>query len=174
MNVSKASLLPLLILIISPMAWSVDEPPKVVKQPCDTAEHHQFDFWLGNWQVSNKDGVLQGNNNVISILDGCVVSENWQAAQGDFTGKSYNFYDSQSKQWHQTWIDNEGGVLFLDGNLQGDVMVLQGHRPTTDGSLTLHQISYTLLKDGTVEQKWLASKDNGQSWKELFLGYYKK
>ena len=174
MKCNKASLLPLLILLFSSMAWSADEPPKVVKKPCDSAEHQQFDFWLGNWQVSNKDGVLQGSNNVVSILDGCVVSENWQAAKGDFTGKSYNFYDNQLKQWHQTWVDNKGGVLFLDGNLQGNVMVLQGHRPNKDGSSTLHQISYTPGKDGTVEQKWLASKDEGQTWNELFLGYYHK
>ncbi|MGS2721139.1 hypothetical protein [Paraglaciecola aestuariivivens] len=161
-------------LVLSLVVQAQDVPPPPSKSACDTPQHKQFDFWLGNWQVSNKEGQLLGTNKVVSILDGCVVSENWQAANGDFSGKSYNFYDSQLKQWHQTWIDNKGGVLYLDGQLEGNVMVLQGQRLAKDGSTTLHKISYTPLPYDKVKQRWQSSKDNGQTWADLFVGYYKK
>jgi hypothetical protein len=101
-------------------------------------------------------------------------SENWQSTQGDFGGKSYNFYDKQLKNRHQTWADNQGGGLFLDGQLEGGIMILQGKRPGKNGSTTLHQISYAPLNNGTEVQKWLTSTDNGLNWQEAFLGYYQK
>jgi hypothetical protein len=163
-----------LLLLLSSPTSRADDSQSPASLPCDTAEHHQFDFWLGNWQVTGKDGKPQGSNKVMTILDNCVVSENWQSAQGGFVGKSYNFYDQQLKQWHQTWTDNKGGILFLDGQLQGNVMILKGSRPGKNGTKVLHQISYTPLSDGRVEQKWLSSNDEGQSWQEAFLGYYQK
>lgn len=174
MKFSKAQLIPLYIILLSPFSWVAAQQAAPPKAPCDTPEHHQFDFWLGNWQVKDKDGKLQGSNNVTAILDSCVVSENWQSAQGDFVGKSYNFYDQQLKQWHQTWADNKGGVLYLDGKMEGDVMILQGSRPDKNGSIILHQISYTPLSDGKVEQRWLSSSDDGLNWQEAFLGYYQR
>ena len=49
-----------------------------------------------------------------SLHDGCVLQENWSGT-GGFTGTSLNAYDAERKAWHQTWVDNSGGVLQLDG-----------------------------------------------------------
>lgn len=154
--------------LISSNAFSQAKRPD-----CSGAEYRQFDFWVGDWEVTDKDGNLQGHNTIKPLLNQCTLQENWQGATGS-AGKSFNFYDRQSKQWHQTWIDNSGGVLYLDGQLEGDVMVLSGQRLGRDGAPVLHRIKYTPLDDGGVEQYWQASKDDGKTWQDLFLGYYKK
>lgn len=140
---------------------------------CDSEQHKQFDFWLGDWTVKDVDGKVVGHNKVYKILKDCAVSENWKGAKASI-GKSYNFYDKQENKWHQTWIDNSGGALYLDGGLQGKVMVLEGKRPGKDGTGVIHRIAYTPLDDGRVKQHWTASKDDGKTWKDLFVGFYEK
>ncbi len=165
-----------LIVVMCTMALAKADPndAQTSNQVCNSAAHQQFDFWIGDWQVTNKAGQTQGTNKVQASLNGCVILENWQSAAGNFSGKSVNFYDKALQHWHQTWIDSQGGVLYLNGNLQGQAMVLAGQRPAKDGTVVLHKITYTPAEDGTLVQNWQASEDNGQTWNEVFLGIYKQ
>ena len=88
-------------------------------------------------------------------------------------GVSYNFYDAAEKKWHQTWVDQTGGALYLDGGLVDGKMVLSGNRPGKDGN-TVQRITWTPLDDGRVKQHWEVSKDDGKSWSDAFVGFYKK
>ena len=36
-------------------------------QPCSTAEHRQFDFWVGDWVVHNPQGQQVGTNRIEKI-----------------------------------------------------------------------------------------------------------
>lgn len=140
---------------------------------CDSEEHRQFDFWVGDWVVSDRSGNIQGHNKIALILDDCTLLENWRGTQGS-EGKSFNFYDRATQQWHQTWIDKSGGVLYLNGGLKDNAMVLAGERPGTDGQPVLHEIRYLPLDGGNVEQHWRFSNDNGKTWQDAFLGIYRK
>ena len=84
-------ILPALLLIIGfypAITVAQDTSP-----PCSTAAHHQFDFWLGDWEVFGPADTIVGYNRVIGMLNGCVIQENWQS-KGPYTGTSYNYYDS--------------------------------------------------------------------------------
>src|SRR5258707_597831 len=51
--------------------------PHAVALACDTSQHHQFDFWLGDWQVlDSSTGKLIGFDRVEKQLKGCAVVEN--------------------------------------------------------------------------------------------------
>lgn len=163
-----------LLLFVSCFFATVTLSQEAPKSPdCSGDEYRQFDFWVGNWVVADKDGKVQGKNSIELMLNDCTLQENWTGAGGS-NGKSFNFYDRQTKKWHQTWIDNRGGVLYLDGSLEGNVMVLEGVRLGQDGNDVLHKISYTPMEDGQVKQHWQASRDKGKTWREVFLGFYKK
>lgn len=140
---------------------------------CKSPTHRQFDFWVGNWVVTDKDNNVVGYNKIHLILKDCALQENWQGGSGS-NGKSFNFYDRQTKKWHQTWVDNSGGILYLDGELHGEVMILEGTRLGREGKPVLHRISYTPLEDGRVKQYWQASGDKGETWNDVFLGFYEK
>ena len=77
---------------------------------CDTEEHRLFDFWIGEWTVTNPDGSLAGENTIESILDGCVLRESWESASGAMRGHSFNIYSRAKKKWHQTWVDSNGNA----------------------------------------------------------------
>lgn len=140
--------------------------------PCATEAHHQFDFWLGTWEVTNSQEKVVGTSHISSILDGCVLLEEWQSS-GPYSGKSLNIYDAANHTWHQTWVDNGGLLLELDGQLVDGRMVLQGLRPGEDGTAVLHRITWEPLPDGGVRQTWDSSTDDGQTWTTRFDGRYK-
>ncbi len=139
-------------------------------KPCETEQHRQFDFWVGDWQVTQADGTVAGTNRIEKILDGCVLKESWVGAGGGVRGESFNVY--AGGRWHQTWVDTAGRLLVLDGGLHDGKMVLAGTTPGKDGGAVQHEIAWTPLEDGRVKQHWRVSRDGGESWNDVFVGFY--
>jgi hypothetical protein len=86
-----------------------------VPHPCLTMpEAHQFDFWIGEWDVtpwqvkSPTPAQRMGFNDIHPILEHCVLSENWKATRGG-EGKSYNYFDTNRGKRRQIWIADSGG-----------------------------------------------------------------
>jgi hypothetical protein len=147
---------------------AADEKPK---PGCNDPEARQFDFWIGHWNVTEKDKQA-GMNTIERILDGCALLENWSGAQGG-SGKSLNFYDRADQKWHQTWIDRSGGALFLSGRFEKGAMRLEGERPAESTQpASRHRISWTPLPGGKVRQLWESSADGGEHWTVQFDGLY--
>jgi hypothetical protein len=144
-----------------------------LKQACDAPEAHQFDFWIGDWEVKTPDGKPAGTNRVEQVLGGCALQEHWVGARG-MTGTSLNMYISSSKQWHQTWIDDRGNLLLLDGTYRDGAMVLTGEGKPQAGSSTppRQRITWSRLDGGDVRQLWEQSLDGGATWKVVFDGRY--
>ena len=138
---------------------------------CTADVAHQFDFWVGDWNVYDPHGVLEGTNRVTLEYGTCVVHEHWKGVGGD-EGESVNFYYRPTKKWHQTWVSN-GGYLLLDGGMVGNAMVLSGAHKTGAGT-RIDRISYAPAADGSVRQVWDVSTDGGKTWKTTFDGKYVK
>jgi hypothetical protein len=113
-----------------------------------------------------------GRNRIERAFRGCVLVESWTAADGG-RGTSHNIYDRQSRTWHQTWVDDNGFHLRLDGGLRDGRMVLEGSRIGENGVRVQHRLSWTPLAGGEVRQHWERSLDGGTSWSTLFLGRYR-
>ncbi len=139
--------------------------------PCADAEHRQFDFWIGEWEVFDPDGVKQGTNRIESILGGCALYESWTGETGS-VGHSLNTYDGRTGRWHQTWVDSNGLLLQLHGGLEDGAMVLAGAGIDREGDPIRHRISWTPLEDGRVRQHWEVAR-NGE-WQDVFVGLYVK
>ena len=158
----------LVVLLAAAGNAAAQQPPS-----CDTAEHRQFDFWVGAWEVVTPDGELAGNNTIRSILNGCALEESWRGAEGSI-GRSLNMYYTRDGRWHQSWVDGAGGRLDLAGGVEDNGrMVLSGRMPGADVAEVLHEISWEDLGDGTVKQHWRASKDGGEAWEDVFVGIYR-
>jgi len=142
-----------------------------VTRPCMfSTEHRQFDFWLGEWNVEN-NGQQAGINNVQSILDGCVIYENWTSARGG-TGKSFNFYDTATGKWQQTWVDSTGNVLNLTGEFKENALRFAGETRAKDGSVTMHRLTFFNLGAERIRQLWEQSTDGGKTWNAVWDGTY--
>jgi hypothetical protein len=143
-----------------------------IAAPCDSEAHQAFDFWLGNWQVYKADGSLAGQNLISKDYRNCVLRERY-STPGGFTGESLNIYDQSRGVWHQSWVDNSGTLLLLEGNIVAGVMVLSGNGVTEAGKPQQHKISWTPNPDGSVRQHWQA-KVADSDWVTVFDGLYKK
>ena len=141
---------------------------------CCADEFRQFDFWVGSWEVYDSTEALLGTNIIDVIQDSCVLRENWTSARSAYTGTSYNFYDQASGTWIQTWIDNQGGSLQLQGGMVRSGMRMSSSPSRDDrGRNVINRITWTPLPDGTVRQHWQTKADDGP-WTTLFDGIYKR
>lgn len=168
----------ILLIVLASISFQLSAPGYAQEQarpvPCSTDNYRQFDFWVGEWNVTS-DGKQAGTNRIEKVHNDCALAEHWQGA-GNFSGSSYNIYDWSTGQWHQTWVDSTGTLLQLDGGLVDGSMVLQGQRLAIDGSgaMQTHKVTWTPNSDGSVRQHWEASTDDGETWKTVFDAIYRK
>ena len=162
----------LLISVVAALHFTVSQAAPAQPAPCSAPEYRQFDFWLGDWDVTNPAGKAAGHNHITSEYGGCVLQEHWTGAGGS-VGSSFNIYDPVRKVWHQTWVDNAGTLLEIEGGLKDGSMVMSGEQLQPDGKKLLNRITWT-PKDGKVRQFWETSADGGKTWQVSFDGLYAK
>ena len=163
----------LAVSCIRPVFAQSSSKPSPPPDPCSAPEHRQFDFWIGDWNVTTPDGKQAGTNRIESIAGGCGLLENWSDAGGG-SGKSLNYYSPRDQKWHQTWTGSGGSFLMLEGGLEDGKMVLRGTTRRRAGGNRLDRITWTPLPDGRVRQHWQVSTDGGTTWSDAFLGIYTK
>jgi hypothetical protein len=145
--------------------------------PCQAAEYHQFDFWVGSWNVVAADGRTLGKNTITSVHDGCVLQEQWTGAKGK-TGSSVSFYDPRTKKWHQFWVDSAGSA-WLSYDKEGNPSTIRGtfhdgimEMTSVEGTNPMIRGTWKLLSDGRVRQAFDQWDDATKSWKTSFEGFY--
>lgn len=152
--------LPVVLVFIAMPQAGPQAPPR-----CGAPEHRQFDFWIGDWTVTDSAGATTyGLNTITREEAGCLLHERWRGSRGG-TGQSFNFYDRQTQRWEQVWVASTGSVLRLQGRFDGRSMVLEGGG---------NRISWTPQPDGRVRQVWTATPDSGKTWQTSFDGWYRK
>jgi len=139
---------------------------------CDTIPaYHMLDFWLGEWDVREKDQVV-GTNRIEKVAGGCALIENWRDVTGE-EGKSLFYYLRGRREWKQVWVE-PGGVKekhlvarFPDGSVR-----FQGDLPRGDGSILLDRTTLTPLGNQMVRQVIEQSADGGRTWAVGFDAIY--
>lgn len=142
--------------------------------PCEyTEEFRQFDFWIGDWEVTSL-GQKAGENRIEKYANGCFLLENWTSVSGG-TGHSMNFYDGANEKWHQVWVDASGTSIFAEGGLRSDgAMHFEGEHLYPNGTRQLYKMTFTPNDDGTVRQYIEQSADGGETWSVWFDGLYER
>jgi len=144
----------------------ISSAPQNTTTFCTAPEYHQFDFWVGDWDAFDFDNpnTKVARTKVDRILDGCVLRENYEGADGH-EGQSLNVYDASRKLWHQSWVTNRGEMLELEGKYQDGAMVLSGSDHAKHGQLV--RGTWTAVKGG-VREVGETSDDGGKTWKPWF------
>src|SRR5689334_8335371 len=87
---------------------------------------HEFDFWIGEWDVFGPAGRHLGVNSITPLFGTGALAEHWRSDTG-IEGRSLNCFDHERHCWHQTWVDSGGDMLQLDGGLDAaGSMVMEG------------------------------------------------
>lgn len=142
--------------------------------PCSHPKFHEFDFWIGTWNVyKHGTDTLVGTNTIMAVAGDCAIQENWKNVNGSNIGTSLNKYAYAIGKWQQFWVDNSGLTLLLEGNMEGNNMVLKNEK-MVKGQLNINRITWFNNADGTVRQLWESSTDGGITFSVAFDGLYKR
>jgi hypothetical protein len=135
--------------------------------------HRQFDFWVGEWNVFNPQGIQVGESRIEKITDGCVVHENW-SSQASGEGKSYNFYDTRKGRWRQIWVDDSARVQEYEGAFRDGAIHYAGTGLDSAGKPVLLRMTFTPQFGGDVRQLIEQSVDEGKTYAVSFDGTYRR
>jgi hypothetical protein len=156
-----------------PLAWSIllstlcalrAAPPGQI--PCSAPEYHQFDFWVGEWDVFDEGGsTKEAHATVTRVQNGCGLREQYRGVDGS-GGESLSMYDPATSEWQQAWVSDRGQIVFIQGKLEGNAMALSG---------TDHSVGAQLLVRGVwkperegVRETAERSSDGGRTWTRWF------
>lgn len=166
-----ASPLPLaaVLILLAASGAAAQTPPAA---PCqEGGRYADFDFWVGEWDVSLPDGRQAGTNRIEKSERGCLLVERWTGAGGS-TGTSVNFYDPARARWRQLWVSMDGTVIEIEGGLRDGSMVLEGTLIGRGGGSQPFRGTWTPNDDGSVRQHFEISEDGGRTWATWFDGRY--
>ena len=150
-------------------AQETQSPPP----PCSDEVFHQFDFWIGHWEVFAQNGQKAGENIITAEEYGCLLVERWTNVQGT-TGQSYNFVDLATNKWRQVWVSAGATIDYTGGLNEDGAMALKGEIAYSNGTTAPFTGVWTPNEDGTVTQHFQQYNAETEEWADWFIGAYKK
>ena len=140
-----------------------------------------FDFWIGEWEVTWKEGngsTGRGINSITKTLDGKVIQENFSITEGQqkgFKGTSISVYQPRFERWKQAWADNNGGYYDFEGKVDGNKRIFQTAVFELDDGrkLTQRMVFYNITED-SLTWDWETSYDGGETWTLSWRIFYER
>lgn len=133
---------------------------------CVAPEHHQLDFWIGDWDVSPAGATMVIAESTIRPLDGgCSILEEWRPFAGA-GGHSISSYDRNDSAWHQEWMDGTGARTTFLGHFEEGAMRLNNLAPPPPGAPAnlRRRMSYQQIDADTVRQWGERFNEQTQQW----------
>jgi hypothetical protein len=133
-------------------------------EACSLPQDRQFDFWLGEWNLTDLTGGPPGNpagtNDITRDETGCLIEEDYRSGG---QGRSVSLYSRIDGRWHQTYIDSMGNRLILIGSFEGGRMLLNAGATRS---------FWQPVDRNTVRFVQEQSRDGGQTWTAFFDSRY--
>ncbi|MDP7143911.1 MAG: hypothetical protein QGI68_06825 [Pseudomonadales bacterium] len=134
-----------------------------------------FDFWVGEWTVTDRSsGRVAGTNRIMKVQGGCALSEDWNGKSGG-TGMSVNYYNPVTGKWRQVWVAAGNYAIDIEGGLIKGSMVLEGWiYDYRSGEKSPFKGTWTPNEDGSVRQYFQQYNSESKAWDGWFDGLYVK
>jgi len=178
MKIFRVAMFLALIFFVNAGAYSQGSAPR----PCEVPNASQFDFWLGEWDLTwraeqsggKKGAVGKGTNSITKMLGRCVVREDFNSLDAGLSGNSVSVYNTSKGRWQQTWVDNQGSYLLFSGEFEAGQMTLKTE-PFLRGEKTLiNRMVFRNITPNSLDWDWQTSADGGKTWKDLWNIHYAK
>lgn len=145
---------------------------------CSEPEARVFDFWIGSWDVVNRNRPPDGTrfsetgratDRVYPVVGGCGIVEHWRghAISRFIVGFSVRAWDPGAGEWLLVllWPTN-GSPSF--GELRGGFRHGRGEfsfrRETADGDTAIHRFTFSDITPDAFRWENATSRDGGRSW----------
>jgi tetratricopeptide (TPR) repeat protein len=133
--------------------------------PCAAELHsHDFDFWIGEWEVYQTGTKFHVGHSVVQSIAGeCAILENWTSTQAQ-TGKSINYYNPSTSKWEQDWIGSGGGPQrYLNGEYKDNIMHFTYETTNAKGQKVTGNFKFYNIDKNTVRQYQDVNNDDGKT-----------
>ena len=154
--------------------------------PCSEPAARAFDFWIGNWDISQQilrqDGtwlVLPAHTSVTATLDGCALIEHWSGQVLFFwdgmtkpdtmKGLSVRAYDPAKSSWYIYWMDTRStrfGSPYVGSFKDGRGEFFREWE-SPDGKRK-GRITFVDVTTDSVNWELAVSSDDGTTWQTLW------
>ena len=139
----------------------------------DTGAQRQFDFWLGEWDLSWGDGAT-ATNSIYRDFDGHVIVESFDGRPSlELQGTSLTTYDPAAGTWKQTWVDNQGSHYEFAGAFRAGEMELRTETEVL-GRPALLRMRWFNIREDALDWAWERSDDGGTRWTPLWEVAYSR
>jgi hypothetical protein len=139
----------------------------------DLPAERQFDFWLGDWEVTWGEG-QRASNRIRKILDGHAIQESFDGSPSlALRGMSLSAYSPRLGLWQQTWTDNEGNYWHFTGGFQDGRMLLVSDDVIEGKPVRLRMLWYNITSD-ELDWNWERSDDGGETWQLRWHLHYRR
>lgn len=178
MTVLSAIAIPLFVSFIICLESLIAPQSAKPESPCGGESARQFDFWLGDWDLTYKqraspdsdewtDG--KASNRIERTMDGCVILENFSdgTTGAGYHGMSVSVFNERLGKWQQTWVDNQGAYLDFVGEFKDGRMVLS-REVVVKGQRRLQRMVWHDITKDRLEWDWQMSRDDGATWITLW------
>ena len=160
----------------SPAQPRLQAPPPI---DCNSPEHHQFDFWVGEWDVTPAAAGRgpSGHSSITKVVNGCAISEHFVAPPGagrsTYEGVSYGAYDAFERRWNNYYVDSRGHPMWFTGGFDGSGMILWSFQQAPQGAY-MRRMEIVPQSDGSVRQSGFVTLDNGRNWRPIYDLIYRR
>jgi hypothetical protein len=129
------------------------------------AEARQFDFWLGNWNLTVGNANVPSQITSFGVGEGIAILENYSNG----FGTSVSVYNTREQKWYQTWFDQDQLLIEASGEFRDGKMVLTGkHTETGTGNIFAGRLSWFNITGNRYDFLYEISGNGGQSWQQSF------
>ena len=127
-----------------------------------------FEFLVGDWFVKNRAGQPIATDAVWEA-GACTLIEHWRGVNDTGDGLAVTTYRVRRRTWHREALIRSSTVISFEGRTVGRTMVMAAKQYAGSSiSPTLHRITWTPKRDGSIEELWQVSNNGGASWHTQF------
>jgi hypothetical protein len=160
-------------------AQTATAPATPPPPPCAAPEFRQMDFWVGDWDLEFDTGpgkVATASNRITRDEFGdCVIVEHFSQPDIGYVGGSVSTYDRVSKVWRQTWVDNGGAYIELEGGPVSGRPHLFELRTTRDIGPAPRKPYRMIWERASADRLvWRWQVADGAGWKDSWVLRYRR
>jgi hypothetical protein len=127
---------------------------------CVQPEQRQFDFWVGEWDVSPTGSpVIVAESSITLADEDCVVIENWRPFRNG-SAHSISMYDAQTRHWRQFYAGAAVPLATYTGNLDSEGVL----RFDVDNSAPRTRMNYQRIDANTIRQWGEQFNETTREW----------
>lgn len=161
------------VFIISLLILIIPISIKAQSEPCTDPASHDFDYMLGEWQVSVKDTVLAYS--VFKKQYGnCTVQESYKEPGKYYFRSSTATYNTIKGKWEVCTYDNKGEYYVFTGSMKGRDLILESEKQLNATKKLYVQLVYTNIFENSFEVELRIAFDSTKTYKSFQKQQYKR